>query len=81
MLGMSDFLNELKEKVFVGFDIVIVVEVVGVNYLNLLEFIGEIGYFDMIFDFKWVDLDVKLGSEWFYRIDWFWNDLCILIFK
>ena len=35
----------------------------------------------MIFDFKWADLDVKSGSEWFYRIDWSWNDLRTLIFK
>ena len=81
MPGMSDFLNELKEKAFAGFDIVTVAEAAGVNYLNLSEFIGETGYFDMIFDFKWADLDVKSGSEWFYRIDWSWNDLRTLIFK
>ena len=74
---MSDFLNELKEKAFAGFDIVTVAEAAGVNYPNLSEFIGETGYFDMIFDFKWADLDVKSGSEWFYRIDWSWNDLRI----
>ena len=81
MPGMSDFLNELKEKAFAGFDIVTVAEAAGVNYPNLSEFIGETGYFDMIFDFKWADLDVKSGSEWFYRIDWSWNDLRTLIFK
>lgn len=68
MPGMSDFLNELKEKAFAGFDIVTVAEAAGVNYLNLSEFIGETGYFDMIFDFKWADLDVKSGSEWFYGV-------------
>ncbi|WP_270294701.1 glycoside hydrolase family 13 protein [Enterococcus faecalis] len=81
MPGMSDFLNELKEKAFAGFDIVTVAEAAGVNYPNLSEFIGETGYFDMIFDFKWADLNVKSGSEWFYRIDWSWNDLRTLIFK
>ena len=40
MPGMSDFLNELKEKAFAGFDIVTVAEAAGVNYQiyqNLLE--------------------------------------------
>ncbi len=83
MPGMSDFLNELKrKKAFAGFDIVTVAEAAGVNYPNLSEFIGETGYFRHdFFDFKWADLDVKSGSEWFYRIDWSWNDLRTLIFK
>ncbi len=37
MPGMSDFLNELKEKAFAGFDIVTVAEAAGVNYPNLSE--------------------------------------------
>lgn len=34
----------------------------------------------MVFDFKYVDLDVVFGSEWFKRILWIILDLrkCIL---
>lgn len=79
MPGMGDFLNELKAQAFEGFDVVTVAEAAGVDYANLPEFIGEKGYFDMIFDFKWADLDVKSGSEWFHRIDWTIPDLRKLI--
>lgn len=79
MPGMGDFLNELKERAFAGYDVVTIAEAAGVPYKNFPEFIGENGYFDMIFDFKWADLDVKSGSEWFHRNDWDWSDLRKLI--
>ena len=39
-------------------------------YDELDDFIGENGYFSMIFDFKYADLDVASGSEWFKRVPW-----------
>ena len=81
MPGMENFLNELKQEAFEGFDVVTVAEAAGVDYPNLPEFIGETGYFDMIFDFKWADLDIKSGSEWFKRNDWSIADLRELIVK
>ena len=52
-----------------------VAEAPGVPYEELEEFIGEQGYFSMIFDFRYADLDIASGSEWFKRIPWTVKDL------
>src|SRR5699024_8815718 len=69
------FLKELKEQTFQKYDCVTVAEAPGVRYEELEDFIGEDGYFSMIFDFKHADLDVASGSEWFKRIPWTMQDL------
>lgn len=68
--GIEKFLRELKERCFDRYDCVSVAEAPGVAYDELDDFIGEDGYFSMIFDFKHADLDVASGSEWFKRVDW-----------
>lgn len=79
MPGMGDFLDELKVKAFADFDIVTVAETAGVAYDDLSEFIGETGYFDMIFDFKWADIDLQPDGDWSKRVDWTIPDLRKLI--
>ena len=73
--GIGTFLNELKENTFQRHDCVTVAEAPGVPYEELEEFIGEQGYFSMIFDFRYADLDIASGSEWFKRIPWTVKDL------
>lgn len=73
--GIDVFLKELKEKTFDRYHCVSVAEAPGVQYDELEDFIGENGYFSMIFDFKHADLDVASGSEWFKRVDWQIKDL------
>lgn len=68
--GVGAFLNELKKNTFQKHACVTVAEAPGVPYDQLGEFVGESGYFDMIFDFKYADLDIASGSEWFKRIPW-----------
>ncbi|MBT9776435.1 glucohydrolase [Clostridium sp. MCC353] len=68
--GIGTFLHELKEKTFDRYNCMTVAEAPGVPYEELEEFIGEQGYFSMIFDFRYADLDVASGSEWFKRIPW-----------
>lgn len=68
--GIGAFLHELKENTFDKHHCVTVAEAPGVPYEELEEFIGENGYFSMIFDFRYADLDIASGSEWFKRIDW-----------
>ncbi len=68
--GIGTFLHELKERTFDKYDCMTVAEAPGVPYEELEEFIGEQGYFSMIFDFRYADLDVASGSEWFKRIPW-----------
>lgn len=73
--GIGEFLNELKENTFKEHDCMTVAEAPGVPYEELEEFIGEDGYFSMIFDFRYADLDVASGSEWFKRVPWTIKDL------
>lgn len=68
--GIGVFLNELKENTFNKYQCMTVAEAPGVPYEELDEFIGDNGYFSMIFDFRYADLDIASGSEWFKRIDW-----------
>lgn len=70
MPGIGAFLSELKEKTFDRHRCVTVAEAAGVPYDRMGDFIGENGYFDMIFDFRYADLDIASGSEWFKRLPW-----------
>ncbi len=73
--GIGAFLHELKERTFDRHACLTVAEAPGVPYEELGEFIGENGYFSMIFDFRYADLDIASGSEWFKRVDWSIKDL------
>ena len=73
--GIGEFLNELEGNTFKKHDCMPVAEAPGVPYEELEEFIGEDGYFSMIFDFRYADLDVASGSEWFKRVPWTIKDL------
>ena len=66
---------ELKEHTFDKHKCVTIAEAPGVAYEELGDFIGEKGYFSMIFDFRYADLDIASGSEWFKRIPWTVRDL------
>ncbi|MCC8126425.1 MAG: alpha-glucosidase [Clostridiales bacterium] len=74
-LGIEVFLKELKEKTFDRHPCVTVAEAAGVPYEKMGEFIGDQGFFDMIFDFRYADLDIASGNEWFHRISWTVKDL------
>ncbi|MCI8516399.1 MAG: alpha-glucosidase [Hungatella sp.] len=73
--GIGSFLHELRERTFDRYPCVTVAEAPGVAYGELGDFIGEEGYFSMIFDFRAADLDVASGSEWFKRVPWTVEDL------
>lgn len=68
--GIGEFLQELKQNTFEKHECMTVAEAPGVPYEELEEFIGSNGYFSMIFDFRYADLDVASGSEWFKRVPW-----------
>ncbi len=68
--GIEFFLNELKQETFEKYNCVTVGEAPGVAYDEFSQFIGEDGYFSMIFDFHYADIDVESGSDWFKRTNW-----------
>ncbi|MEG0592788.1 MAG: alpha-glucosidase [Coprobacillus sp.] len=73
--GIEALLHDLKENTFKKYDCMTVAEAAGLHYDQLDDFIGEDGFFSMVFDFKHADLDVASGSEWFKRIPWTIADL------
>lgn len=68
--GLAKFLHELNQETFKKTDAVTVGEASGVSYDQLGQFIGKQGYFSMIFDFHYADIDVASGSEWYRRKSW-----------
>lgn len=68
--GIEAFLGELKRETFDKYNCVTVGEAPGVPYEEFPQFIGEDGYFSMIFDFHYADIDVESGSDWFKRTNW-----------
>lgn len=79
--GIEQFLKELKEQTFARHQCVTVAEAAGVPYEKMGEFIGKDGFFDMIFDFRYADLDIASGSEWFKRLPWTVKELGDKIMK
>lgn len=73
--GIEKMLGELRDKTFKQYDCMTVAEAAGIHYDQLDAFIGQDGFFSMVFDFKHADLDVASGSEWFKRIPWTVEDL------
>lgn len=78
--GIEKFLHELNDETFSKYQCVTIGEAPGVPYEQYRDYIGENGYFSMIFDFRYADLDVASGSEWFKRIDWTVQDFKQLLF-
>lgn len=60
--GIENLLFELKEETFKKYDCMTVAEAAGVRYDQLNDFIGEDGFFSMVFDFKYADLDIASGK-------------------
>ncbi|VDG19543.1 alpha-glucosidase [Lactobacillus pentosus] [Lactiplantibacillus mudanjiangensis] len=79
--GIEQFLTELNAATFKPANAVTIGEASGVDYDQLGHFIGENGYFSMIFDFHYADIDVASGSEWYRQVEWTPVDLRAAIFK
>lgn len=77
--GMGAFLEELGRETFQKHDCITVAEAAGVDYEDLEAFIGEHGYFSMIFDFHYSDLDVAPSGKWFDKAPWTLPELGRLI--
>ena len=78
--GIAEFLSELNRETFQKYECVSVGEAPGVGYEEFDQYIGENGYFNMIFDFHYADIDVESGSEWFRRTNWTIQELKDKIF-
>ena len=78
--GIDKFLHEMNRKCLSNPEIMTVAEAPGVPYENLAEFIGEDGYFSMVFDFSYADIDL-CGPNWYNQASWTFGDLKKLLFR
>ena len=78
--GIDRFLTELKERCFDKYNCMTVAEAPGVPYKDLKAYASDNGYFSMIFDFNYADLDVTAG-EWHRKNSWIVKELRDLMFK
>lgn len=70
--GIETFLTELKERTFKPHNAMTVAEAPGVPLSDLPKYVGDDGFFSMIFDFSLADIDIKddvwhVGSCWTIR--------------
>lgn len=79
--GIGTFLKELKEKTYGRMDAMTVAEAPGVPYEQLEEYIGDDGYFSMIFDFSYADIDLNADGNWHSHKEWSIKDLKEAIFN
>lgn len=66
--GIEEYLTELKERTFKPHNSMTVAEA-NVPDKLLDQFIGENGFFSMVFDFSYTDIDVPDTGEWFHLRD------------
>lgn len=79
--GIDKFLLELRRRTFDRYDCMTVAEAPGVPYDELGAYIGEDGYFDMIFDFSYADVDANENDDWFNKPHWTIEDFKKLLFE
>lgn len=79
--GIGTFLKEMKEKTYGRMEALTVAEAPGVPYEQLDEYIGDDGYFSMIFDFSYADIDIAADGNWHTEKIWSLKDLREAIFN
>lgn len=72
--GIEVWLKELNERTFKLHNSMTVAEA-DVPDERLAEYIGEDGFFSMVFDFSYTDIDVPETGEWFKFSNWTLDEL------
>lgn len=67
--GIEVWLKEIDEKTFRKYNALTVAEA-DVVVERLPEYIGPEGYFRMVFDFSYTDIDVPTTGEWYLQNQW-----------
>ncbi|MBP1042671.1 alpha-glucosidase [Vagococcus sp. BWB3-3] len=78
--GIEIWLNELNRRCFIPHNSMTVAEA-DVPDERLAEYIGKEGFFSMVFDFSYTDIDVPTTGEWFKPTGWTIGEMKANIFK
>lgn len=78
--GIEEWLEEMQERTFRPHNSMTVAEA-DVPEERLAEYIGEDGYYSMVFDFSYTDIDVPATGEWFVDSNWTWQQMRERIFN
>lgn len=73
--GIGELLKELKEHTYGRYEAMTVAEAPGVPEEEMAEYIGKDGYFSMIFDFSYTDIDLVPGEPWYVYRNWSFGEL------
>ncbi len=80
--GVNDLLDDLYSNTFARHNAVTIGEAYGLKATDLPKFVGPNGYFSMVFDFSYMNIDVKDVDEWFRgQPKWSIDDLKRTIFN
>ena len=63
--GIDEFLSKLAKETFKKYNCMTVAETPMLEYERYNDFIGEDGFFSMIFDFSYADLDMTKGGFYY----------------
>lgn len=63
--GIEEFLSELAKETFKKYNAMTVAETPMLEYERYNDFIGDAGFFTMIFDFSYTDLDMTKGGFYY----------------
>lgn len=63
--GIEEFLSELAKETFKKYNAMTVAETPMLEYERYNDFIGDNGFFTMIFDFSYADLDMTKGGFYY----------------
>ncbi|MCI9414981.1 MAG: alpha-glucosidase [Clostridiales bacterium] len=62
--GIGEFLTEMREQTFDRADCMTVAEAPGVPYEQYGDYVGQPGYFSMMFDFTYTEIYAGWASSW-----------------
>ncbi|WP_256244577.1 alpha-amylase family glycosyl hydrolase [Alkalibacterium sp. 20] len=77
--GVQSLLKEINDRTFKVHDSFTVAEAAVPND-HLDQYIGPDGFFSMVFDFSYTDIDVNETGDWFKPSGWTWTDMREKIF-
>lgn len=63
--GIEVFLKEMRRETFDKYNAFSVAEMSGVNPDHICEYIGDNGFYDTIFDFSYMNLDLDGTTHWY----------------